>query len=181
MFPALLLCLDGGTWASASGVSVSEKERNHFLSSLTRFEQQRPYQRVWLEVEDTVRAWCERTRPGDKAFLQVALCGLDVKSTHALAQITIEKPRANTTAEMGGRAAWVMNPRTRRRHHQRLAFGLVSLRNRGSNKEELQPQTRPGMRRMPGPAALSTCRLRILTLRPCAKLESSTTSRIKAT
>lgn len=110
MFPALLLCLDGGTWASASGVSVSAKERNHFLSSLTRSEQQRPYQLVWLEVEDTVRAWCERTRPGDKAFLQVALCGLDVKSTHALAQITIEKPRANTTAEMGGMGDEPANP-----------------------------------------------------------------------
>ena len=35
-------------------MSVSNKERNHFLSSLTRTEHQRPYYWGWLEDGDTV-------------------------------------------------------------------------------------------------------------------------------
>jgi hypothetical protein len=105
MFPSLMLCLDGGTWASASGVSVSNREKNHFLSSLTRNEHQRPYRWEWLERGDTVRAWCERVRPGDGAFLQVALTGLTKANNAALALLTREKPRVNTTAEMGAMGA----------------------------------------------------------------------------
>jgi hypothetical protein len=93
MFPALLIALDGGTWASASGVSVAAKECNDFLTSLTREEQRKPYEWVWLEMGDTVPSWCNRMRPGNKAMLSAAMMGLRKKDAPALAKMTRSKTR----------------------------------------------------------------------------------------
>lgn len=98
MFPSLMVCLDGGTWASASGVSVSSKDRNDFLTNLTRLEQRRPYRWVWMDEGDCVRAWCERKRPGDHTFVTVALMGLARCDNAELAHLTMEKERAHTDA-----------------------------------------------------------------------------------
>ena len=93
MFPSLMVCLDGGTWASASGVSVASKERNNFLNNLTRYEHRRPYRWAWLEDGDTVPAWCERKQPKDKAFLEAAMMGLSHADNAELAHLTRHQPR----------------------------------------------------------------------------------------
>ena len=105
VFPSLMLCLDGGTWASASGVPVSAKERNDFLTNLTRKEQRTPYRWRWLEAGDCVYRWCDRMRPGDKAFYEVAVMGLDRSKTGALSALTEDVPRKGTTAPMAASAA----------------------------------------------------------------------------
>jgi hypothetical protein len=99
MFPSLVVALDGGTWASASGVSVSATERNDFLTNLTRTEQRKPYEWRWLEEGDSVLRWCERKRPGDAAFRCVALMGLSQRDAPALAKLTMEKARKHTMAD----------------------------------------------------------------------------------
>ena len=102
MFPSLLVCLDGGTWASASGVSVSNKEKNDFLTNLTRQEQRRPYRWVWLEEGDHVMGWCNRVRKGDEAFLAVTLMGLEREHNAAMANLTQEKERKYCGGGSGG-------------------------------------------------------------------------------
>ena len=98
MYPSMNVTLDGGTWASASSVSVAAKDLNNFLSSQTREEHSQPYCWDFLDANDTVRAWCERKRPGNASFLAVALAGLNPEQRVALNRMTrpqrrIPRPR----------------------------------------------------------------------------------------
>ena len=96
LYPFVNFTLDGGTWSSVTGVRVSA-ERSSFLDSLGRHEHARPFEWVWLEAGDTVRGYCERKRPGDVAFLTLAMWGLRTHEHGAakLAELTREPARLN--------------------------------------------------------------------------------------
>jgi hypothetical protein len=97
--PYLNVTLDGGTWSSITGVRVSA-EKSSFFDSCNRYEHARPFEWVWLEKGDSVRAYCERKRPGDAAFLKLALWGLRTSQHGAarLGKITREPPRVPRTS-----------------------------------------------------------------------------------
>ena len=94
------ITLDGGTWISISGVSLGT-DRNCFLNGQTRAEQARPFEYRWLEAGDSVPAYCERVRPGDAAFLALALRGLDARRAEALRSLTRRPPRVLQDEDTG--------------------------------------------------------------------------------
>ena len=98
LYPYVNVTLDGGTWSSATGVRVSA-ERSSFLDSLNRYEHSRPFEWVWLNAGDTVHAYCERKRPGDVAFAELAEWGLATTEHGAekLDKMTREPARVSRT------------------------------------------------------------------------------------
>lgn len=90
MLLSVNITLDGGTWISITGVSLNTA-RNCFLDGLSKKEQAQPYELKWLQEGDCVLDYCARVRPGDPAFLALALHGLDARRQQALTLLT-QKP-----------------------------------------------------------------------------------------